>query len=175
MATPYSSGMIGAPRRPTARLRFAPDRWRRVVTLGVPPAGLDPVLFGDYQQLKRFFYLFLFRDSLAWAMEVVAADGMAFLDRLWQEWSPGHDAAEVLARAKESLRHPDNLAAAISYYRDSAMVARPGEVVASVAEGQAAGRRVGRPRRCTCTAAPTVASAPNSSVAPSGCCLSAPG
>jgi pimeloyl-ACP methyl ester carboxylesterase len=35
---------------------FAPDRWRRVVTLAVPPRALDPVLFGDYQQLKRFFY-----------------------------------------------------------------------------------------------------------------------
>jgi pimeloyl-ACP methyl ester carboxylesterase len=119
---------------------FAPDRWRRVVTLGVPPLGLDPVLLGDYQQLKRFFYLFLFRDSLAWAVEVVAADGMAFLDQLWQEWSPGYDAAEVLARAKESLRQPANLTAAISYYRDSAMVAPPGDVVASAAEEQPAGR-----------------------------------
>jgi pimeloyl-ACP methyl ester carboxylesterase len=110
----------------------APERWRRVVTLGVPPPGLDPVLFGDYQQLKRFFYLFLFRDSLARAVEVVAADGMAFLDRLWRDWSPGYDAAEALARVKESLRQPANLAAAISYYRDSAVVAPPG-------------RRAGRP------------------------------
>ena len=37
---------------------LAPDRWRRVVTLGVPPLALDPVVYGDYQQLKRFFYLF---------------------------------------------------------------------------------------------------------------------
>jgi pimeloyl-ACP methyl ester carboxylesterase len=56
---------------------FAPDRWRRVVTLGVPPLALDPVLFGDYQQLKRFFYLFWFRDSLAPAAEVVAASHQA--------------------------------------------------------------------------------------------------
>jgi hypothetical protein len=47
-----------------AAAAFAPGRWRRVVTLGVPPPWLDPVLFGDYQQLKRFFYLFMFRDSL---------------------------------------------------------------------------------------------------------------
>jgi len=67
---------------------FVPDRWRRVVPLGVPPLALDPVLFGDYQQLKRFLYLFWFRDSLARAAEVVAADGMAFLDRLWRDWSP---------------------------------------------------------------------------------------
>ena len=56
----------------------------------------------------------------------MAADQMAFLDRLWQDWSPGYDAAEALARAKESLRQPANLAAAISYYRDSAVVAPPG-------------------------------------------------
>src|SRR6516164_1935958 len=40
----------------------APGRWRRLVTLAVPPAALDRVLFGDYEQLKRFFYLFMFRD-----------------------------------------------------------------------------------------------------------------
>jgi pimeloyl-ACP methyl ester carboxylesterase len=73
---------------------FAPDRWRRVVTLAVPPPALDPVLFGDYQQLKRFFYLFWFRDSPARAVEVVAADKMAVLDRLWRDWSPGYDPAE---------------------------------------------------------------------------------
>lgn len=32
---------------------YSPDRWRRVVTLAVPPAALDPVLFSDYDQLKR--------------------------------------------------------------------------------------------------------------------------
>jgi pimeloyl-ACP methyl ester carboxylesterase len=42
---------------------YAPDRWRRVVTLAVPPAALDPVLLGDYEQLKRFWYMFMFRDA----------------------------------------------------------------------------------------------------------------
>jgi hypothetical protein len=39
----------------------------------------------------------------------VAADQMAFLGRLWQDWSPGYDAAEDLARANESLRQPATL------------------------------------------------------------------
>ena len=108
-------------------------------------AGLDPVLFGDYQQLKRFFYLFLFRDSLTRAVEVVAADEMAFLDQLWQDWSPGYDAAEVLARAKESLRQPANLTAAISYYRDAAVVAQPDE--AEQAAGHPADAVPARQRR----------------------------
>src|SRR6476660_873128 len=95
----------------------APDRWRRLVTLAVPPASLDPVLFSDYEQLKRFFYLFLFRDPLGFGDALVASDQMSFLDRLWHDWSPGYDAGEDLARVKESLRDPANLAAAIDYYR----------------------------------------------------------
>jgi len=95
----------------------APNRWRRLVTLAVPPASLDPVLFSDYEQLKRFFYLFLFRDPLGFADALLASDGMSFLDRLWHDWSPGYDADEDLARVKESLREPANLAAAIGYYR----------------------------------------------------------
>ncbi len=91
---------------------YAPDRWRRVVTLAVPPAALDPVLFGDYEQLKRFFYLFMLRDPLGFADAIVARDGMSFLDRLWLDWSPGYQPGEHLARVKECLREPANLAAA---------------------------------------------------------------
>ena len=105
----------------------APDRWRRLVTLAVPPAGLDPVLFSDYEQLRRFFYVFLFRDPAGLAEAVVAADGMSFLDRLWADWSPGLASAEHLNRVKESLRQPANLSAAIGYYRAAAAlgVTRP--------------------------------------------------
>jgi pimeloyl-ACP methyl ester carboxylesterase len=95
----------------------APDRWRRVVTLGVPPARLDAALLGDYDQLKRFFYIFMFRDTPGLAEAVVAADGMSFIDKLWTDWSPGFDPGEHLERVKDSLRNPANLAAAIGYYR----------------------------------------------------------
>ena len=96
---------------------FAPDRWRRLVTLAVPPAALDPVLFSDYEQLKRLFYTFMFRDPNGFADAVVARDDMAFLDRLWSDWSPGFAAGAHLGRVKQSLRQPANLAAAIGYYR----------------------------------------------------------
>jgi pimeloyl-ACP methyl ester carboxylesterase len=99
---------------------YAPDRWRRLVTLAVPPAALDPALFSDYDQLRRFFYLFMCRDPAGIAEAVVAADEMAFLDRLWADWSPGCHPGEHLARVKESLRSPANLAAAIAYYRAAA-------------------------------------------------------
>jgi pimeloyl-ACP methyl ester carboxylesterase len=94
---------------------FAPERWRRLVTLAIPPLSMDPGLFGDYDQLRRFFYMYLFAQP--GAEEIVAADGMAFLDRLWADWSPGHDAAEDLALAKDCLQERANLSAAIEYYR----------------------------------------------------------
>ena len=133
---------------------LAPDRWRRLVTLAVPPAALDPVLFSDYEQLKRFFYLFLFRDPAGFADALVASDGMSFLDRLWRDWSPGYDAHEDLARVKESLREPANLAAAIGYYRAAAAGSSGGspEIAGSspqtdryAAEEQAAGRQAPLP------------------------------
>jgi len=93
----------------------APERWRRLVTLAIPPLSLDRRLFGDYDQLRRFFYLFFFRTP--GSELVVAADEMAFLDRLWADWSPGFDAGEDLRFAKEALREPAHLAAAIAYYR----------------------------------------------------------
>jgi pimeloyl-ACP methyl ester carboxylesterase len=95
----------------------APGRWRRLVTLAVPPAALDPVLFTDYEQLRRFFYIFLFRDTPGLAEQIVAADGMRFLERLWQDWSPGYDATDSLAHVADSLRDTASLSAAIGYYR----------------------------------------------------------
>ena len=96
---------------------FAPDRWRRLVTLAVPPAALDEVLFSDYEQLKRSFYLFMFRDPAGLAEMLVARDDLAFLDKLWRDWSPGFQPGEHLARVKDCLRQPANLAAALGYYR----------------------------------------------------------
>jgi pimeloyl-ACP methyl ester carboxylesterase len=104
---------------------FAPERWRRVVTLAVPPLALDTKMFADYDQLKRFFYLFFLKTPLA--ESVVAAADMAFFDRLWQDWSPGYDAREDLDNAKRCLRDEGNLAAAIGYYRteEAALASAP--------------------------------------------------
>jgi pimeloyl-ACP methyl ester carboxylesterase len=128
---------------------FAPDRWRRLVTLAVPPAALDEVLFNDYEQLKRFFYLFMFRDPAGLAETVVANDDMAFLDELWRDWSPGFQPGEHLAQVKQSLRQPANLAAALGYYR-AAGGAGPVAQAAGAAdrfatEQQAVGRQAPQP------------------------------
>ena len=127
---------------------YAPDRWRRLVTLAVPPTALDPVLFSDYDQLRRFFYLFMFRDPAGLAEAVVAADEMAFIDKLWADWSPGYHPGEHLALVKQSLRHPANLAAAIGYYRAAGAPGTPGasqEGARYSAEQLAASRQAPQP------------------------------
>ncbi|PZG14235.1 alpha/beta fold hydrolase [Nonomuraea aridisoli] len=88
-------------------------RFRAAVTLAVPPPGVLGSGFLDYDQLKRSFYIFLFQTAMAEA----AASRPGFLERLWQDWSPGYDAAEDLAFVRRSIGEPANLRAAIGYYR----------------------------------------------------------
>ena len=93
----------------------APERWKRVVTMAVPPAGAVASGFLTYAQLKRSWYMFFFQHGLA---DIVVGMGdLAFIDGLWADWSPGYDASEDLPHVKDALRDPANLAAAIGYYR----------------------------------------------------------
>jgi pimeloyl-ACP methyl ester carboxylesterase len=92
----------------------APDRWRRLATLAVPPPKTAGNAFFNYRQLKRSFYIFLFQTDLA---AVVGMNDLSFIDGLWADWSPGYDGTADLERVKQSLRNPDNLMAAIGYYR----------------------------------------------------------
>jgi pimeloyl-ACP methyl ester carboxylesterase len=93
----------------------APERWRRVVTMAVPPPGVAAAAFFQYAQFKRSFYVFLFQTPLAEL--VVGADDLAFIDNLWRDWSPSYDGSDHLPDVKQALRDPSNLAAAIGYYR----------------------------------------------------------
>ena len=115
-ATAYLAGATG------------PDRWRRVVTLAVPPTAVAANAFFRYEQLKRSFYVLLFQTPLA---ELVAgADDLRFLERLWQDWSPEYDATGEIGHMKDSLRDPANLAAAIGYYRAMFTSGAPSDVPA---------------------------------------------
>jgi pimeloyl-ACP methyl ester carboxylesterase len=82
---------------------LAPDRWRRVVTMAVPPPPVASAAFFDYRQPL--------------AEMVVGADDLAFIDELWRDWSPAYDGRDDLPHVKDALRRPENLAAAIGYYR----------------------------------------------------------
>jgi pimeloyl-ACP methyl ester carboxylesterase len=92
-----------------------PERWRRVVTMAVPPAGAVAGGFLTYAQLKRSWYMFFFQHGLSDL--VVGMNDLAFIDGLWADWSPGYDATDDLPHVKDALRDPANLAAALGYYR----------------------------------------------------------
>jgi pimeloyl-ACP methyl ester carboxylesterase len=92
-----------------------PDRWRRVVTMAVPPLAASLPSFLTYRQMKRSFYIFVFQTPVA--EMALSAPGHEFLDNLWADWSPGYDGSWDLAKVKESLADPANLSAAIGYYR----------------------------------------------------------
>ena len=91
------------------------DAWSRVVGMAVPPGGAMAAAFMRYEQLQRSWYMFFFQHGLSDI--VVGMNDLAFIDGLWADWSPGYDAAEDLALLKESLRAPENLGAALGYYR----------------------------------------------------------
>jgi len=103
-------------RAATGAAALEPDRWRRVVTMSVPPAGAVAEGFFTFRQLKRSWYMFFFQHPLAEL--AVQMDELGFIDRLWEEWSPGYtDSADDRQWVKESLAAPENMAAALGYYR----------------------------------------------------------
>jgi pimeloyl-ACP methyl ester carboxylesterase len=86
--------------------------------MSVPHLASLAGLLGSYAQLKRSFYIWFFQ--LPIAEGVVGADDLAFIDGLWSDWvGPSYDAKEDLGHVKDCLRQPDNLTAAIGYYRDT--------------------------------------------------------
>jgi pimeloyl-ACP methyl ester carboxylesterase len=94
----------------------APQRWRRVVGMAVPPGpALGAAFLTDTDQLKRSWYMFFFQHPLSDL--VVPADDLAFIDMIWSDWSPGHQAGVDVANVKDCLRDPANLRAALGYYR----------------------------------------------------------
>lgn len=95
----------------------APERWKKVVTMAVPPGPVVGMGFLTYRQLRKSWYMFFFQQALADA--VVPMNDLAFIDGLWADWSPGFDATEDLAHVKDALREPANLAAALGYYRQT--------------------------------------------------------
>lgn len=93
----------------------APERWRRLVTAAVPPPNAVAQGFFSYRQLQRSWYIWFFQTPFA--EMAVALDDLAFVDRLWEEWSPGFDGAVWAAHCKDAIRDPANLQAAVGYYR----------------------------------------------------------
>lgn len=111
----------------------APERWRSVVALAVPPTASLLTGFLSYAQLKRSFYVFLFQTPLA---EMALNED--FIRNLWADWSPGYEAKEDVAHVMDCLGTAENRAAAIGYYR--AMLDSTRHLPAYAAEQEATGR-----------------------------------
>ena len=94
----------------------APERWSKVVGMAVPPGGAMGMAFvTNLAQIKRSWYMFFFQHGLSDL--VVPANDMAFIDMIWDDWSPGYDGAADAAHVKDCLRDPAHMAAALGYYR----------------------------------------------------------
>jgi len=94
---------------------LAPERWRRVVGAAVPPGGALGKGFVSYDQLQRSWYMFFFQHPLSDI--VVPMDDLAFIERLWRDWSPGHEPGDDVDHVRAALGTTENLAAALGYYR----------------------------------------------------------
>ena len=96
---------------------LAPARVSRLVTAAVPHGPrLLTAFMTNYDQQRRSWYMFFFQHPLADA--AVEHDDFRFIERLWQEWSPGWAyPPEEMASLKTTFRTPGVLAAALGYYR----------------------------------------------------------
>lgn len=96
-------------------LSSAPQRWRKGVTMSVPPLALMAQAFTTFDQLRRSWYMFYFQTPLA--DFTVPMNDFSFIERLWADWSPGFDSSQDVAHVRAALADPANLGAALGYYR----------------------------------------------------------
>jgi pimeloyl-ACP methyl ester carboxylesterase len=96
---------------------LAPDNWRRIVAAAVPPGPVVAGAFMSFDQLKLSWYMFFQLTPLADL--VVPANDFEFVGRLWQDWSPGYDGGQDLARFVECMEGTGRVEAALGYYRQT--------------------------------------------------------
>ena len=95
--------------------QLEPTAWRRIVIINIPPLAYDGSIMFQYPSIKREFYWWFFQMRVS--NDVVRLDDFKFIDGIWADWSPGYDAHEDLPHAKDCVRDPANLDAALGYYR----------------------------------------------------------
>ncbi len=93
----------------------APQRWRRLVTLAVPPVDALRGAMRSPRQWRRSWYTAA--AQLPW--ERWAPDrAMARIEGLWRDWSPRYRPTdEDLGPLRAAMQAPGGLAAMLGYYR----------------------------------------------------------
>jgi len=95
---------------------LAPERVQRLIAAAVPYGpSMGVALMTDPAQQRRSWYMFYFQTMLAEL--AVPLNDFAFIEGLWNDWSPGGYPAEALAAAKRTLAQPGVLSSALAYYR----------------------------------------------------------
>lgn len=93
-----------------------PDRVRRAVLMAIPHPAMIARSLASPAQIHRAFHWWFFQlPNLP--EQVIPADDFAFIDYLWNDWSPGHDDRAHIARVKAMLARPGAVAATLDYYR----------------------------------------------------------
>jgi pimeloyl-ACP methyl ester carboxylesterase len=99
--------------------QLAPERVARLITAAVPHGAAFPTaLLTNYDQQRRSWYMFFFQTPFADG--AVPFNDFRFLERLWQDWSPGWTCPpDEMAALKETFRQPGVVSAALGYYRET--------------------------------------------------------
>ncbi len=96
---------------------LAPEKISKIVCMSVPTAAnFGRALVSNPKQQRRSWYMFFFQ--LPIAEMAIAHNDFEFIERLWQEWSPGWlYPKSVMNEIKKAFRQPSVLKAALGYYR----------------------------------------------------------
>jgi pimeloyl-ACP methyl ester carboxylesterase len=96
---------------------IAPEKISKLITASGPyGAAVGQSYVTNFEQLKRSWHIFFFLTPFAEA--AVSFNDYAFIEKLWQLWSPGwHYPAEEMEALKTTFRQPGVLQAALDYYR----------------------------------------------------------
>lgn len=116
-------GAIGAARAAAA----APERWRRVVTLAVPPERALAGVWRDGRQVARSWYTLAAQVPGVGERWVTDPDR---LERLWRAWSPGYEpTVEDLAPLHAMVGDPRVRRAMLASYRGTGTAMLSGRAV----------------------------------------------